>query len=77
MTAVTWMSDRETIDFLATVPLLEGRDEADLVLPRGPFEQLLNGEDAVSRVFLDVIQRELVASLRQTLRQHARLATSV
>ena len=26
----TWMSDRETVDFLATVPLLEGRDEADL-----------------------------------------------
>ena len=24
------MSDRETVDFLATVPLLEGRDEADL-----------------------------------------------
>ncbi len=48
-----------------------------LVLPRGPFEQLFNGEDAVSRVFLDVIQRELVATLRQTLRQHARLAGSV
>ena len=25
------MSDRETVDFLATVPLLAGRDEADLV----------------------------------------------
>ena len=25
------MSDRETVDFLATVPLLEGREEADLV----------------------------------------------
>jgi CRP/FNR family transcriptional regulator, cyclic AMP receptor protein len=48
-----------------------------LVLPPGPFEQLFNGEDAVSRVFLDVIQRELVATLRQTLRQHARLAASV
>ena len=48
-----------------------------LVLPRGPFEQLFNGEDAVSRVFLDVIQRELVATLRQTLRQQARLAASV
>jgi CRP/FNR family transcriptional regulator, cyclic AMP receptor protein len=48
-----------------------------LVLPPGPFEQLFNGEDAVARVFLDVIQRELVDSLRQTLRQHARLATSV
>jgi CRP/FNR family transcriptional regulator, cyclic AMP receptor protein len=48
-----------------------------LVLPRDPFEQLFNGEDAVSRVFLDVLQRELVATLRQTLRPHARLAASV
>jgi CRP/FNR family transcriptional regulator, cyclic AMP receptor protein len=48
-----------------------------LVLPCDPFEQLFNGEDAVSRVFLDVIQRELVATLRQALREHARLAASV
>ena len=48
-----------------------------LVLPRGPFEQLFNGEDAVSRVFLDVIQRELVSTLRLSLRQHARFAASV
>jgi hypothetical protein len=48
-----------------------------LVLPHGPFEQLFNGEDAVSRVFLDVIQRELVATMRQALRQHVRLAASV
>jgi CRP-like cAMP-binding protein len=48
-----------------------------LVLPGDPFEQLYNGEDAVSRVFLDVIQRELVATLRLALRQHARLAASV
>jgi CRP-like cAMP-binding protein len=48
-----------------------------LVLPRDPFEQLFNGEDAVSRVFLDVIQRDLVATLRGTLRPHARLAASV
>ena len=48
-----------------------------LVLPRDPFEQLFNGEDAGSRVFLDVIQRDLVATLRQTLRPHARLAASV
>jgi hypothetical protein len=48
-----------------------------LVLPRAPFEQLFNGEDAVSRVFLDVIQRDLVATLRQTLRPHARLAASL
>jgi CRP-like cAMP-binding protein len=48
-----------------------------LVVPRGRFEQLFNGEDAVSRLFLDVIQRELVTALRETLRQHARLAVSV
>ena len=40
-------------------------------------QQLFNGENAVSRVFLDVIQRELVATLRQTLRPHGRLAGSV
>ena len=48
-----------------------------LVLPREPFGKLFNGEDAVSRVFLDVIQRELVAALRQTLRHHARFAASL
>ena len=48
-----------------------------LVLPRDPFERLFHGEDGVSRVFLDVIQRDLMASLRQTLRPHARLAASL
>jgi len=48
-----------------------------LVLPRDPFEQLFNGKDAVSRVFLDVILRDLVAALRQALRPHARLAASL
>ena len=48
-----------------------------LVLPRDPFEQLFNGDDAVSRVFLDVILRDLVAALRQALRPHARLAASL
>ena len=48
-----------------------------LVLPRDHFAQLYNGEDAVSRVFLEVIQRDLVATLRETLRPHARLAASV
>jgi CRP-like cAMP-binding protein len=48
-----------------------------LVIPRDPFQQLFNGEDAVSRVFLDVIQRDLVAKVRETLRPHARLAASV
>jgi CRP-like cAMP-binding protein len=48
-----------------------------LVLPRDVFEQLFNGEDAVSRGLLDVIQRELTATLRETLRPCARLAASV
>jgi hypothetical protein len=48
-----------------------------LMLPRHPFVQLFNGEDGVSRVFLDVIQRNLVATLRQTRRPHAQLAASV
>ncbi|HKV67668.1 MAG TPA: hypothetical protein VJN72_06230 [Gaiellales bacterium] len=44
---------------------------------RDRFTQLFHGEDAVSRVFLDVIQRRLVATLGQTLRPHARLAASL
>jgi CRP-like cAMP-binding protein len=48
-----------------------------LVVPRDLFEQLFNGENAVSRGFIDVIQKELVATLRQTLRQQARIAASV
>jgi CRP-like cAMP-binding protein len=48
-----------------------------LVLPRDIFARFLEGQDAVSRVFLDVIQRELVASLRQSLRQNVRLVGSV
>jgi CRP-like cAMP-binding protein len=48
-----------------------------LVLPRDLFQQLFTGEDAVSRGFLDVIQKELIATLRETLRPCARLAASV
>jgi CRP/FNR family cyclic AMP-dependent transcriptional regulator len=47
-----------------------------LVVPRDLFEQLFNGEGAVSRGFLDVIQRDLIATLRETLRPCARLAAS-
>jgi CRP-like cAMP-binding protein len=47
-----------------------------LVLARDPFEQLFNAEDAISRVFLDVIQRDIVATLRQTLPPLARQAGS-
>jgi CRP-like cAMP-binding protein len=48
-----------------------------LVLPSDPFEQLFNGENNVSRVFLDAIQRDLLATLREALRPSARLAASV
>jgi CRP-like cAMP-binding protein len=48
-----------------------------LVLPPGPFGELFGREDAISRVFLDVILRDLVATLRRTLRPHARLAASL
>jgi CRP/FNR family transcriptional regulator, cyclic AMP receptor protein len=47
-----------------------------LVLAREPFEQLFRSEDAISRVFLDVIQRDLVGTLRQTLPLLAREASS-
>jgi CRP-like cAMP-binding protein len=43
-----------------------------LVLPRDPFAKLFSAEDAISRVFLDVIQRDIVATLRQTLQPLAR-----
>ena len=48
-----------------------------LVLPRELFQQLFNGEDAVSRGFLDVIQKDLIATLRETLRPCARLEASL
>ena len=48
-----------------------------LVVPRDLFRQLFNGEDAVSRGFLDVIQKDLIATLRETLRPSARLAASL
>jgi CRP-like cAMP-binding protein len=48
-----------------------------LVLRRDPFTQLFGREDRIARVFLDVILRDLVTTLRLTLRPHARLAGSV
>jgi CRP-like cAMP-binding protein len=48
-----------------------------LVLPGDVFSQLYNREDAIARVFLEAIQRDLLATLRQTLRPCARLAASV
>ena len=48
-----------------------------LALPRDVFEQLFSREDAVSRGFLDVLQKDLVATVRETLRPCARLVASV
>lgn len=48
-----------------------------LFLHRDRFEYFFNGSDAGSRGFLDVIQQDLILSLRQTLRPCARLAASV
>ena len=48
-----------------------------LMLPRDAFERLFQGETAESHVFLDVMLRDLMAALRQALRPHARLASSV
>jgi hypothetical protein len=47
------------------------------VLAREPFQQLFHREDAISRVFPDVIPRDLVATLRRSVRPHARLAASL
>jgi CRP-like cAMP-binding protein len=48
-----------------------------LVIPRELFTALFSGEDAVSRSFLDVIQKDLIVTLRATLRPFTRLAASV
>jgi hypothetical protein len=48
-----------------------------LLLPHYPFKQLFGREDTIARVFLDVILRDLVSTLRLTLRPHARLLASV
>jgi CRP-like cAMP-binding protein len=48
-----------------------------LLLPQAAFERLFNGEESESHVFLDVINRDLTAALRQVLRPQARLAASL
>ena|SRR5947208_1715376 len=48
-----------------------------LVLPEESFQRLFQSETDVAHVFLDVINRNLKASLRQALRPQARLAVSV
>jgi CRP/FNR family transcriptional regulator, cyclic AMP receptor protein len=48
-----------------------------LVLPREAFDRLFHGETAGSHVFLDVINRNLMATLRQVALPQARLASGV
>src|SRR5436190_5685640 len=48
-----------------------------LVLPREPFARLFHGEDGGSRVFPDVVRRDVVTAIRETLRPHARLAATL
>lgn len=48
-----------------------------LVVPRDLFARLFNGEDAVSRGFLDAIQKDQVITLRETLRPFTRLGVSM
>jgi CRP-like cAMP-binding protein len=48
-----------------------------LVVPRDLFTKLFSGEDAVSRGFLDAIQKDQIITLRETLRPFTRLAGSV
>jgi CRP-like cAMP-binding protein len=47
-----------------------------LALPEAAFQRLFGGESAGSHEFLDVVNRDLMAALRQALRPHARLAAS-
>jgi len=48
-----------------------------LMLPRDVFDKIVEREDAISRFVLEAIQRDLLITLRQTLRPVARLAVSV
>ena len=48
-----------------------------LVLPDVQFQRLFYGEDSGAHAFLDVIDRNLMAALRQALRPQAHLAASV
>jgi CRP-like cAMP-binding protein len=48
-----------------------------LVLPQEAFNRLFYGETAGSHVFIDVINRDVIASLRQSVRPQARLASSI
>jgi CRP-like cAMP-binding protein len=48
-----------------------------LVLPRAAFERLFYGETVGSQVFLDIVNRDLMATLRQVTRPQAHLASSL
>jgi hypothetical protein len=48
-----------------------------LVVPRDLFKKRFNGEDAVSRGFLDAIQKDQAITLRETLRPFTRLAATL
>jgi CRP-like cAMP-binding protein len=48
-----------------------------LAVPPEAFARLFHGETPGSHVFLDVVIRDLMAALRQSLRPHARLASSL
>ena len=48
-----------------------------LVVPRELFTRLFNGEDVVSRGFLDAVHRDQILAIRETLRPFTRLAVSV
>jgi CRP-like cAMP-binding protein len=48
-----------------------------LVLPHEAFNRLFYGETVGSHVFIDVVNRDVVASLRQAVRPQARLASSI
>jgi CRP-like cAMP-binding protein len=48
-----------------------------LMVPHEAFDRLFGGDTVESHVFLDVINRDLMAALRQALRPQARLAVSL
>lgn len=58
-------------------PMTATTQERTLLLrvPEEAFARLFTGETAGSHEFLDVIHRQLMATLRQALRPHARLAS--
>src|SRR5687768_5058589 len=64
------MSDRETLEFLATVPLLEGREEADLIELAGVMRrrtlregQILWRQGDEAREMLFIVDGAVTASL--------------